>query len=76
MQRPYFKPVVVIFFLAFIAMGLMVACVSDSPTAPSTDCSHLDYWTTDGKGGCIQFTHKYSTAQGRCVASPTVIPCP
>ena len=63
-------------FIAFIAMGLMVACVADIPTAPPPDCSRLDYWTTDGQGGCIEFTHKYSTAQGKCVASPTVIPCP
>ena len=41
---------IAVIFIAFIAMGLMVACVSDSPTAPSTDCSRLDYWTTEGSG--------------------------
>ena len=63
-------------FIAFIAMGLMVACVSDNPVAPPPDCSRLDYWTTDSQGFCIRFTHKYSTAERRCIASPTVIPCP
>ena len=49
MKRTFFKPVAVLLFVAFIAMGLMLACVSDNPTAPSTDCSCLDYWTTDGR---------------------------
>ena len=59
-----------ILFILFVASLLMLSCESTNPVTSEPDCSRLDYWTTDGQGGCIQFTHSYSRALGNVSQQP------
>lgn len=67
-------------FVVAVAIALFtfaVACEEEGPTEPTRrDCSDLDYWTTDGRGGCIAYEHRWDSIRRLCVPHGRVIRCP
>lgn len=65
---------------AFVMVSVFaLACgILDSEEEPEKipNCSELDYWSTDGRGGCYRMVHTWNSFSKECVGSPIVIDCP
>ena len=70
------KPAQSLAVVVLSVLVLVAAC--NSPTEPVTplDCSKLDYWTVDGRGGCYRMIHEWNEIAEECDGSVVVIECP